>query len=179
MSTRASTAELSFLDELGVRGVSSGAAFGDFLETRGETIASHTPVDGSEIGRVRLASREDYEAVLARALAAFETWRMTPAPRRGEVVRVLGEEFRRRADAIPAASRHLSLYANSLTALNPLDEGVVTGDVVAALGVAAEPAAWRQRLEASAAAGVTEVVFQPAGPDIGRELEAFMAMASG
>ena len=42
-----------------------------------------------------------------------------------------------------------------------------------------QPAAWRQRLEASAAAGVTEVVFQPAGPDIGRELEAFMATASG
>jgi aldehyde dehydrogenase (NAD+) len=95
VSTNTPTAELSFLDDLGVRGVSPGAAFGEWLDTRGETIASHTPVDGSEIGRVRLATRADYEVVLTRALAAFETWRMTPAPRRGEVVRLLGEEFRR------------------------------------------------------------------------------------
>jgi 5,10-methylenetetrahydromethanopterin reductase len=90
-----------------------------------------------------------------------------------------GEEFRRRAEGLPAASRHLDIHASHLVGLNPLDEGVVTGEAMAALGVAAGAGAWRERLAASEAAGVTEVVFQPAGPDIPRELEAFMAMASG
>jgi 5,10-methylenetetrahydromethanopterin reductase len=90
-----------------------------------------------------------------------------------------GDEYRRRAEARPPASRHLDIHANHLIGLNPLDDGLVTGDVVAALGISAEPGAWRQRLAASEAAGVTEVVFQPAGPDIARELEVFMAMASG
>ncbi len=86
---------LDFLDELGVRGTSPGASSGAWIETRGETIASFSPVDGSEIGRVRLAEAADYEAVLTKAIAAFETWRIVPAPRRGEIVRLLGEEFRR------------------------------------------------------------------------------------
>ena len=90
-----------------------------------------------------------------------------------------GEEFRRRAEALPAARRHLDIHASHLVGLNPLDDGIVTGDAMAALGVVADAGAWRARLSASEAVGVTEVVFQPAGPDIPRELEAFMAMASG
>jgi aldehyde dehydrogenase (NAD+) len=95
MANVLSAADLSFLDELGVRGTSSGASFGERFETHGETIASIAPADGSEIGRVKLASAGDYEAVMAKALEAFETWRLRPAPQRGEIVRLLGEEFRR------------------------------------------------------------------------------------
>jgi 5,10-methylenetetrahydromethanopterin reductase len=45
------------------------------------------------------------------------------------------------------------------------------------MGLAADADAWRTRLDTAAAAGVTEVVFQPAGPDIPRELRAFVAAA--
>ncbi len=75
-----SSTDLSFLDELGVRGTSPGASFGGRFDTHGETIASIAPADGSEIGRVKLATRDDYEAVMAKALDAFESWRMRPAP---------------------------------------------------------------------------------------------------
>lgn len=89
-----------------------------------------------------------------------------------------GDEFRRRVEALPADRRHLALYRGSTLALNELDEGIVTGEVTTALGTAASAEAWQARLAASAAAGVTEVVFQPAGPDIERKLRTFMAMAA-
>jgi len=54
-------------------------------------LVSFSPIDGSEIGRVRTG---DPASVAARAAAAFETWRTVPAPRRGELVRLLGEELR-------------------------------------------------------------------------------------
>ena len=78
---------------------------------------------------------------------------------------------------MPAAERHLAIHGNHLIALNELDDGIVSGEVTAGLGLAAEAEAWRARLAGSAAAGVTEVVFQPAG-DIERELRTFMEMAA-
>jgi aldehyde dehydrogenase (NAD+) len=54
-------------------------------------LASFSPIDGSEIGRVRTG---DAEAAAARAAGAFQQWRTVPAPRRGELVRLLGEELR-------------------------------------------------------------------------------------
>jgi len=54
-----------------------------------------SPIDGQEIGRAPMTPLEDISAVIARANAAFEAWRMVPAPRRGEFIRLLGEELRR------------------------------------------------------------------------------------
>ncbi|PZX16320.1 aldehyde dehydrogenase (NAD+) [Palleronia aestuarii] len=61
----------------------------------GGTLAVTTPVDGSEIARVPVTDRSGAEAAIARAATAFEVWRQVPAPRRGELVRLLGEELRR------------------------------------------------------------------------------------
>ncbi len=58
-------------------------------------VDSFSPVDGSLIGSVRTASRDDYEHVVECAVTAFREWRNWPAPRRGEVVRQIGEELRR------------------------------------------------------------------------------------
>ncbi|MBI4577841.1 MAG: aldehyde dehydrogenase family protein [Planctomycetes bacterium] len=80
------------LDELGIRDPCLGA---DGVDPTGPELVSVSPVDGSVIARVRTASLEDYEAVLDRSGAAFRRWRALPAPRRGEVVRQMGEEFRR------------------------------------------------------------------------------------
>ena len=54
-------------------------------------IRSFSPIDGGEIGRVRTGNASE---ALARAAEAFEAWRIVPAPRRGELVRLLGEELR-------------------------------------------------------------------------------------
>jgi aldehyde dehydrogenase (NAD+) len=52
------------------------------------------PADGEELARVRLASAEDYETVVAESLKVFERWRMVPAPKRGQIVREVGDELR-------------------------------------------------------------------------------------
>jgi hypothetical protein len=53
------------------------------------------PADGSLLAQVRPANSQDYEAVLSSAVEAARAWREVPAPRRGEAVRLLGEELRR------------------------------------------------------------------------------------
>jgi len=64
-------------------------------ETTGGTLSVTTPVDGSEIARVPMHSVADAEAAIARGVDAFDAWRKVPAPRRGELVRLLGDELRR------------------------------------------------------------------------------------
>jgi aldehyde dehydrogenase (NAD+) len=55
---------------------------------------SRSPIDGQAIGSVTEASAADVEAACAHAQDAFLKWRLVPAPRRGELVRLLGEELR-------------------------------------------------------------------------------------
>ncbi len=62
------------------------------------SVASLNPADGSELGRARLASAEDYERTVAHALDVFHRWRMFPAPKRGQIVREIGDELRRFKD---------------------------------------------------------------------------------
>ena len=57
-------------------------------------MASRSPIDGQVIGSVAAASPADVEAACARAQQAFLAWRLVPAPRRGELVRLIGEELR-------------------------------------------------------------------------------------
>jgi aldehyde dehydrogenase (NAD+) len=75
----------SVLERLGIVSADSG-------------VASHNPADGSELARVRLASADDYDRVAARSAEVFERWRMFPAPKRGEIVREIGDELRRSKD---------------------------------------------------------------------------------
>ena len=60
----------------------------------GGTLAARSPIDGAVLTHVPEATVADAEATIARAQAAFEVWRDVPAPRRGELVRLLGEELR-------------------------------------------------------------------------------------
>ena len=60
----------------------------------GAVLAKHSPIDGSLLGRVRQATPEDYEQAVAAAHQAFLAWREVPAPKRGEVVRQLGNALR-------------------------------------------------------------------------------------
>jgi aldehyde dehydrogenase (NAD+) len=68
----------------------------EFPRTRpsGDALAVTTPIDGTPIATVTTHTRADVEAMVMRAVAAFDAWRLVPAPRRGELVRLLGEELR-------------------------------------------------------------------------------------
>jgi len=72
----------------------------DSLARAGAGFASENPATGRAIARVRRATIADYEAAVARAQAAFLTWREVPAPQRGAMVRDLGVELRRHKDLL-------------------------------------------------------------------------------
>ena len=88
-----------------------------------------------------------------------------------------GEQWKALYDALPIRTRHLAMHDGHLVGVNDRDKPFVTGELLARHGLAMDRAAWRDKLAALEAQGATEIAFQPAGPDIPRELEAFAAMA--
>jgi L-aminoadipate-semialdehyde dehydrogenase len=84
------------LERLGLGRNNSGVFAGEWVERPGGgELVSINPATEEPIAAVQTASADDYGAVVERAQAAFRTWRIWPAPKRGEVVRRLGEELRR------------------------------------------------------------------------------------
>lgn len=73
---------------------------------------ARSPVDGSEAGTLAAATPDVVEAAIAKATEAFDTWRRVPAPRRGELVRLLGEELRSAKDDL---ARLVTLEAGKIT----------------------------------------------------------------
>nr|WP_170327887.1 aldehyde dehydrogenase family protein [Ruegeria arenilitoris] len=71
-------------------------------ELTGGTLAVRSPIDGSLLAEVHETPADDMEAVFARSKAAFKAWRTVPAPRRGELIRLLGEELRAAKDDLGA-----------------------------------------------------------------------------
>jgi aldehyde dehydrogenase (NAD+) len=63
-------------------------------ELNAGNLAVTSPIDGSEIARIEETSPDDVQAAIAAATEAFKKWRVVPAPRRGELVRLWGEELR-------------------------------------------------------------------------------------
>ncbi len=61
---------------------------------QGGPLASFTPITGEQIGALPVDTAQTANAAIARAATAFAAWRTVPAPRRGELVRLLGEELR-------------------------------------------------------------------------------------
>ncbi|MCK5253273.1 MAG: aldehyde dehydrogenase family protein, partial [Thermoplasmata archaeon] len=93
----------TFLDELGLKEINPGACWGPdgwIDDPDARTIKSISPIDGETIARVKMCSAKDLDVVLTASQQAFETWRMMPAPKRGQVVRVLGEELRKKKDPL-------------------------------------------------------------------------------
>ncbi|TLV01166.1 L-piperidine-6-carboxylate dehydrogenase [Dyadobacter luticola] len=62
----------------------------------GETLVSHSPVNGGKIAEVSQAGRADYDQVIEKSQEAFKAWRLLPAPKRGEIIRQMGEELRKK-----------------------------------------------------------------------------------
>jgi aldehyde dehydrogenase (NAD+) len=88
------------LDSLGLEVESSGAFAGQWLQTSGERVESLNPATGEPIAAVRFGTGADYEKVAAVSADAFKEWRTWPAPKRGEIVRQLGDELRRHKEEL-------------------------------------------------------------------------------
>jgi aldehyde dehydrogenase (NAD+) len=89
------------LQQLHIKAENSGVSTGTvWLPATGTPIIADSPVDGKVIAKVNTASRENYDAVIETAAAAFKEWRLWPAPRRGEVVRQAGEALRKNKEAL-------------------------------------------------------------------------------
>ncbi|MFN8324197.1 aldehyde dehydrogenase family protein [Flavobacterium sp.] len=83
------------LEILGVKQVNQGTSTGNNWFSNGDKIDSFSPVDGQLIASVTTTTAEDYEKVMQTASEAFKTFRLMPAPKRGEIVRQFGEKLRK------------------------------------------------------------------------------------
>jgi aldehyde dehydrogenase (NAD+) len=83
----------STLEKLGLSEENDGVFDGKW-RGRGAKIDKISPIDGKKLASVRTASADDYENTIVRALEAFEKWRKTPGPVRGDTVRRLGNSLR-------------------------------------------------------------------------------------
>ncbi len=87
------------LSKLGIESVNMGAFSGQWFGS-GDELVSYSPIDGQPIAKVRQASAADFEKVVSQAHEAFLKWRTIPAPKRGEVIRQLGNALREVKDAL-------------------------------------------------------------------------------
>ncbi len=83
------------LNRLGIKDINQGASTGyTWFNTTGDIIESYSPVDGKLIAKVTQGTAADYETIINKAQKAFINWRMMPAPKRGEIVRQMGNALR-------------------------------------------------------------------------------------
>lgn len=87
---------MDFLKELGIKEENYGASTGLnwFTTTDQGVINVVSPADGRPIAKVYQCSEKDYEDVVAKAHEAFKYWRTIPSPKRGEIVRQIGNKLR-------------------------------------------------------------------------------------
>lgn len=82
--------------QVDVKGINPGVSTGSkHWQGSAAILESYSPVDGKLIGKIGSAGKDDYEKVMEKALEAFSTWRVMPAPKRGEIVRQVGDELRK------------------------------------------------------------------------------------
>src|SRR5688500_18311487 len=83
------------LQRLGIQPVNSGVCSGTWVpKPGGGELESVNPATGETIARLLTASRGDYDTCVERAAEAFQRWRITPAPQRGELIRKFGNALR-------------------------------------------------------------------------------------
>ena len=88
------------LNELGIKHENSGTSTGSQWLLGDSYIESYSPVDGALIGKVSVTTKADYETVMSTATEAFKSWRVMPAPQRGEIVRQFGDKLREKKEAL-------------------------------------------------------------------------------
>ncbi|MFO8175225.1 MAG: L-piperidine-6-carboxylate dehydrogenase [Gemmatimonadota bacterium] len=90
-----------FLKRLGIQETNPGGFAGEWVGS-GPLLEVFTPVDGSKIGVVQQVTEDEFDDIVDRAQNAFLEWRTVPAPKRGEVVRQLGNALRENKDDLGA-----------------------------------------------------------------------------
>ena len=89
-----------------------------------------------------------------------------------------GAEWRAELERVPVHLRHLAIHEDHLVHVTERDRPLLSGEGLTSFTWTGDAETLRARLDATAAAGTSEIMFQPCGPDVERELRAFMAMAS-
>lgn len=91
----------NILKELGIKNANAGVSTGSkWIPSSGPVLKSYSPVDGKLIATVRSADEKSFRKVVEVSKKAFAQWRLVPAPKRGEVVRQVGEALRVRKEAL-------------------------------------------------------------------------------
>ncbi|HLK27796.1 MAG TPA: aldehyde dehydrogenase family protein [Puia sp.] len=92
---------MEFLKQLKIQSKNSGTSTGTkWIESNAAIIESSSPVDGKVIASVSSTDKGGYDKVIAQAQKAFTEWRTWPAPKRGEVVRQIGEALRKNKEPL-------------------------------------------------------------------------------
>jgi aldehyde dehydrogenase (NAD+) len=93
---------MEFLKKLGIKKKNLGASTGRkwYGSEKNEELKIYSPINGKYIASVYQANEKDYDKVVAKSHQAFLEWRKVPAPKRGEVVRAIGNQLRVYKDAL-------------------------------------------------------------------------------
>lgn len=93
----------AILKDLGIQAVNSGGSTGSGWwsnSTGGTLLHSQNPATGETIAGITPCSHEDYERIVNESVNAFRAWRLIPAPKRGDVVRLIGQALREKKDQL-------------------------------------------------------------------------------
>lgn len=99
MASDLTFSEYPFLAELGLQEENPGFFNGTWGGS-GSLLTSYSPATGKPIARVKQATVEEYESCVAAMIEAQAAWQLTPAPKRGEIVRQIGDALRAKRDAL-------------------------------------------------------------------------------
>ena len=89
------------LSSLGLKDINQGSSTGyQWLNSSGKKSDVFSPVDGNKISSIVETDEETYEKIIEAASSAFVSWRKVPAPKRGEIVRQIGNELRENKDSL-------------------------------------------------------------------------------
>lgn len=93
---------MDVLNQLGIKQINSGASNGQWcqIEKQAKLIASENPATQQSIGSVAGCNKSQYEAVLKAAFDDFQAWRQIPAPKRGELIRIMADLLRKYKDPL-------------------------------------------------------------------------------
>jgi aldehyde dehydrogenase (NAD+) len=92
---------MEFLQELGIHAQNAGSSSGiKWFDNPNQIIESYSPVDGKKIAAVSVTTKENYDEIVDNAQQAWLIWRTWPAPKRGDVVRQVGEALREKKHAL-------------------------------------------------------------------------------
>ena len=92
---------MKFLSQLKINKINNGVSTGlQWIKSKGAKLDSYSPVNSKLIASVIGADKKAYEQTLTKAQSAFTTWKQWTAPKRGEIVRQVGEELRKNKQAL-------------------------------------------------------------------------------